>query len=435
MANQFRSVRGFNDVLPADAAAWQFLHATAAEVFAGYGYGEIRLPLLEHTELFERSIGAATDVVEKEMFTFRDRDNDSLTLRPEFTAGVVRAGLEQGLLHNQQQRLWSAGPVFRHERPQAGRYRQFHQLNVEAYGMAGSDIDVEIIALSARLLRRLGLQGVVRLELNSLGTTEARTRYRAALIGFLQGREAQLDETSRRRLQTNPLRALDSKDPGTRAAVADAPSLLDFLDAESAAHFRAVQEALQALGIAFTLNPRIVRGLDYYSRTVFEWTTDRLGAQGTVLAGGRYDGLVEQLGGSPTAAIGWAAGIERLVLLMKEAAVAVPDAGAQVYLCALGDAAQREAGVLAERLRDALPALRLVLNAGGGKLPAQLKRADKSGARLALILGDEETARQAVQVKLLERGALRQVSSGAPPQTECSWAELPARLAGLLQTN
>ena len=430
MANRFQSVRGFNDVLPADAAAWQFVHAAAAEVFAGYGYGEIRLPLLERTELFERSIGATTDVVEKEMFTFRDRENDSLTLRPEFTAGVVRAGLEQGLLHNQQQRLWCAGPVFRHERPQAGRYRQFHQLNVEAYGLAGPDIDVEIIAISARLLRRLGLRDAVRLELNSLGTTEARTRYRAALIAFLQGREAQLDENSRRRLATNPLRALDSKDPGTRQAVADAPSLLDFLDPESAAHFRAVQDGLAALGIACTVNPRIVRGLDYYSRTVFEWTTDRLGAQGTVLAGGRYDGLVEQLGGSPTAAIGWAAGIERLILLMKEAGVAVPEAGPQVYLCALGDAAQHAAAPLAERLRDALPALRLVLNAGGGKLPAQLKRADKSGARLALILGDEETARQAIQVK-----SLRQAANGAPSQTECSWADLPARLAGLLQAD
>ena len=428
MANKFQSVRGFNDVLPADAAAWQFLHATAAEVFAGYGYGEIRLPLLERTELFERSIGAATDVVEKEMFTFRDRENDSLTLRPEFTAGMVRAGLEQGLLHNQQQRLWCAGPVFRHERPQAGRYRQFHQLNVEAYGMAGPDIDVEIIAISARLLRRLGLQDRVRLELNSLGTVEARQRYRAALIEFLRDREGRLDENSRRRLATNPLRALDSKDPGTREAVADAPSLLDFLDDESRRHFQAVQDGLRALGIAHTINPRVVRGLDYYTRTVFEWTTDRLGAQGTVLAGGRYDGLVEQLGGTPTAAIGWAAGIERLILLMKDAGVALSDAAPQVYVCAMGDAAQREAAILAERLRDALPALRLVLNAGGGKLPAQLKRADKSGARLALIFGEAETARQAVQVK-----SLRAVAGDGPSQAECSWAELPARLAGLLQ--
>jgi histidyl-tRNA synthetase len=427
LANKFQSVRGFNDVLPADAPAWQLLHRTAEQVFAGYGYGEVRLPLLERTELFERSIGAATDVVEKEMFTFKDRENDSLTLRPEFTAGVVRAGLEQGLLHNQQQRLWCAGPVFRHERPQAGRYRQFHQLNVEAYGMAGPDIDVEIIALSARLLRRLGLQQAVRLELNSLGTSDTRARYRAALVDFLKGREAQLDENSRRRLELNPMRALDSKDPGTKRAVADAPSLLDFLDGESAAHFAAVQDGLRAIGIEFTINPRIVRGLDYYTRTVFEWTTDRLGAQGTVLAGGRYDGLVELLGGSPTAAIGWAAGIERLILLMKEVGVGLPDVAPHVYLCAMGADAERQAIALAERLRDALPSLRLVLNAGGGKLPAQLKRADRSGARLALILGEAEAARQSVQVK-----SLRQIEGG-PSQTECPMAELPGQLASLLQ--
>lgn len=427
---KYQSVRGFNDVLPADAPAWQFLHATAADVFAGYGYSEIRLPVVERTELFERSIGAATDVVEKEMFTFKDREGDSLTLRPEFTAGVVRAGLEHGLLHNQQWRLWSAGPVFRHERPQAGRYRQFHQLNAEAYGLAGPDIDIELIALSARLLRRLGLAAAVTLELNSLGTQESRARYRAALLDFLRARESELDENSRRRLDANPLRALDSKDPGTRRVVADAPSVLDYLDAESAAHFAAVQDGLRAIGIAFTVNPRIVRGLDYYSRTVFEWTTDKLGAQGTVLAGGRYDGLVAQLGGAPTGAVGWAAGVERLVLMMKALGAAVPDRAPQAYLCALGAAAERAALPLAERLREALPGLRLVLNAGGGKLPAQLKRADRSGAALALILGDEETARQAVQVK-----SLRETPAGASSQVECAWAELPARLAGLLQPN
>jgi len=427
VANKFQSVRGFNDVLPADAAAWQFLHATAAEVFAAYGYGEIRLPLLERTELFERSIGETTDVVEKEMFTFRDRENDSLTLRPEFTAGTVRAGLEHGLLHNQQQRLWSAGPVFRHERPQAGRYRQFHQLNAEAYGLAGPDIDVELIALSARLLKRLGVAGAARLELNSLGTLEARRKYREALIGFLQGRQAQLDENTRRRMHQNPLRALDSKDPGTQAAVADAPSLLDFLDSESLAHFGAVKGGLDVLGIRYVVNPRIVRGLDYYSRTVFEWATDRLGAQGTVLAGGRYDGLVEQLGGSTTPAIGWAAGVERLIMLMKETGVALADGAPHVYLCWLGDAERDAAMRLAEQLREAVPRLRLVLNAGGGKLPAQLKRADKCGARLALILGEQESARQAVQVK-----SLRQMEGGST-QTECPWAELPARLSDLLQ--
>ena len=428
MANKFQSVRGFNDVLPADAAAWQFVHDTAAEVFAAYGYAEIRLPLLERTELFERSIGETTDVVEKEMFTFTDRENHSLTLRPEFTAGTVRAGLEHGLLHNQQQRLWSSGPVFRHERPQAGRYRQFHQFNAEAYGLPGPDIDVELIALSARLLKRLGLGALVRLELNSLGTLEARKHYREALIAFLKGRESQLDETTRKRMLQNPLRALDSKDPGTKKAVADAPSLLEFLDAESAAHFEAVQGGLKSLGIGFTLNPRIVRGLDYYSRTVFEWTTDRLGAQGTVLAGGRYDGLVELLGGAATPAVGWAAGIERLVMLMREAGVAIPGNAPHAYLCWLDEPSRQAATRLAETLRDALPALRLTLNAGGGKLAAQLKRADRCGARVALILGENEAARQAVQVKILEKMALADSS-----QTECSWADLPARLAGLLQ--
>ena len=428
MANKYQSVRGFNDVLPADAPHWQFLHAVAAQVFAAYGYSEIRLPILERTELFERSIGAATDVVEKEMFTFKDREGDSLTLRPEFTAGTVRAGLEHGLLHNQQQRVWAAGPVFRHERPQAGRYRQFHQLNAEAYGLAGPDIDIELIALSARLLSRLGLRPVVTLELNSLGTSEARAKYRAALLDFLRARADQLDATSRARMEQNPLRVLDSKDPGTQKAVAGAPLLTDYLDAESGSHFKAVQEGLTALGIAFKINPRIVRGLDYYSRTVFEWTTDRLGAQGTVLAGGRYDGLVEQLGGSPCAAIGWAAGIERLILLMRALEVPVAAPGQAVYLCALGEAAEGQARVLAEQLREADPALRLTLNAGGGKLANQLKRADKAGASVALILGDDEAARRVVQVKILQNTAPRAEPGATASQSEVSWADLPARL-------
>jgi len=421
MANRYQSVRGFNDVLPADAAAWQFLHATAAEVFTAYGYGEIRLPLLERTELFERSIGEATDVVEKEMFTFKDRENESLTLRPEFTAGVVRAGLEHGLLHNQQQRLWCAGPVFRHERPQAGRYRQFHQLNVEAYGLPGPDIDIELIALAARLLRRLGLTDLT-LELNSLGGADTRRDYRAALVAFLERHEAALDEDSRRRLRANPLRVLDSKVPATQALVKDAPVVTDYLDAESRAHFEGIQQGLTDLGIAFVVNPRIVRGLDYYTRGVFEWTTTRLGAQGTVLAGGRYDGLVEQLGGSPTPAVGWAAGIERLILLMKAQAAPAADGAPHAYFCWLGEDARRHALRLSEQLRDAVPGLRLVLNAGGGKLPAQLKRADKAGARLALILGDDESARQSVQVKSLRDSS----------QTACSWSELPDRLKSLL---
>ncbi|SEQ58114.1 histidyl-tRNA synthetase [Solimonas aquatica] len=422
MANLFQSVRGFNDVLPANSSAWQQLQRTAEQVFAAYGYGEIRLPMLEHTALFKRSIGEVTDIVEKEMFTFTDREGDSLSLRPEGTASCVRAGLEHGLLHNQQQRLWYAGPMFRHERPQAGRYRQFHQLGVEAYGMAGPDIDVEVIALSARLLKRLGLREL-RLELNSLGSAAVRAQYRAALIEFLQRHESSLDADSQRRLHSNPLRVLDSKSPQTQALLAEAPLLRDcFGDAERA-HFEGLQQGLADLGIEACVNPRLVRGLDYYTSTVFEWTTTALGAQGTVLAGGRYDGLVEQLGGSATPAVGWACGVERLLLLQQAQNVPVPGGEAQVYCCWLGEAAQRSASQLVERLRDALPQLRIVLHAGGGKLAAQLKRADRSGAQLALILGDAEVAAQSVQVKSLR--------ASEATQEILPWSELDQRLAGL----
>ncbi|HEY0975518.1 MAG TPA: histidine--tRNA ligase [Solimonas sp.] len=426
MANRFQSVRGFNDVLPPDTAIWQHLHRVAAEVFAAYGYGEIKMPLLEHTALFKRGIGEVTDIVEKEMFTFQDREGDSLTLRPEGTASCVRAGLEHGLLHNQQQRLWYAGPMFRHERPQAGRYRQFHQLGAEAYGMTGPDIDLETIALSARLLKRLGLNDVT-LELNSLGSSEARANYRAALIAYLERHAEALDADSQRRLHSNPLRVLDSKVPQTQALLGEAPRLAEHLDAESRAHFDGLQQGLSDLGIAYTLNPRLVRGLDYYSRTVFEWTTTALGSQGTVLAGGRYDGLVEQLGGTPTPAVGWACGVERLILLMKAQQVALPDAAPHVYACWMGEAAGRELRRRAEAWRDEQPGLRLVVHAGGGKLAAQLKRADKSGAALALVLGDDEMARGGVQVK-----SLREADAGASASAFLTWQELPARLAGLL---
>ena len=423
MANKYQSVRGFNDVLPADAAAWRHLLRTADDVFAAYGYSEVRLPLLEKTELFKRAIGEVTDVVEKEMFTFQDREGDSLTLRPEATASLVRMGLEHGLLHNQQQRLWTWGPMFRHERPQAGRYRQFHQLDVEAYGIAGPDVDVELIALAARLFQRLGLKGLT-LEINSLGGADTRAHYRAALVSFLEKHKAELDADSLRRMTGNPLRVLDSKVPATQAIVKDAPVITDHLDPESRAHFDGLQQGLSDLGIAFKVNPRIVRGLDYYTRGVFEWTTTELGSQGTVCAGGRYDGLVEQLGGSPSPAVGWALGIERLLLLMKAQATAVPEFAPQIYLCVAGDIAQREAPRLAERLRQAQPDLRLMLNASGGKWPAQFKRAERCGARLALVLGDDEAARRVVQVKSLRDNS---------PQIETPWAELPARLAGLLQ--
>jgi histidyl-tRNA synthetase len=422
MANLFQSVRGFNDVLPADTAAWQHLHSVAAEVFAAYGYGEIKMPMLEHTELFKRSIGEATDVVEKEMFTFDDREGQSLTLRPEGTASCVRAGLEHGLLHNQQQRLWYAGPMFRHERPQAGRYRQFHQLGVEAYGIAGPDVDVEVIALSARLFRRLGLKELT-LELNSLGTPESRRRYREELMAFFQANESKLDEDSKRRMYSSPMRILDSKVPSTQELVKNAPVITDHLDLDSNFHFSGLKQGLDDLGIPYVVNPRLVRGLDYYSRTVFEWTTTQLGAQGTVCAGGRYDGLVEQLGGSPTPAVGFASGVERLILLLKAQGAPLPGSAAHVYFCWLGEDAERAARKLAEQLRDALPALRLVLHAGGGKLQAQLKRADRSGARLALILGGEEAASRSIQVKSLR---------DTPQQFNCSWPELSGQLAGLL---
>ena len=423
MANLFQSVRGFNDILPADTAIWQHLHAVSTEVFAAYGYGEIKLPLLEHTELFKRSIGEATDVIEKEMFTFDDREGTSLSLRPEGTASCVRAGLEHGLLHNQQQRLWYAGPMFRHERPQAGRYRQFHQLGVEAYGMAGPDVDVEIIALSARLFRRLGLKDLT-LEIHSLGSGASRATYRAALVAFLEKHEASLDADSRRRLHSNPLRVLDSKVPATKEIVKDAPAIIDHLDDESRAHFDGLQQGLSDLGIAYVINNRLVRGLDYYTKGVFEWTTTQLGAQGTVCAGGRYDGLVEQLGGSPTPAVGFASGVERLILLLKSQNASLPETAPHLYFCHLGDATGRAARKLSEELRDALPGLRVVLHAGGGKLQAQLKRADRCGARCALVLGDDETASRSIQVKSLRNDS---------QQMTCSWPELSGKLKGLLE--
>jgi histidyl-tRNA synthetase len=421
MTQKFQSIRGFNDILPADTAIWQQVEAAARETFSAYGYGEIRIPVLENTGLFKRAIGDATDVVEKEMFSFDDRDSGNLTLRPEFTAGLVRAGLEHGLLHNQQQRLWCMGPVFRHERPQAGRYRQFHQLDVEAYGIPGPDVDVEIIALSARLLRKLGLADVT-LELNSLGEGDARVAYRAALVAYLERYESSLDEDSKRRLKTNPLRVLDSKVPATQEIARNAPLLIDHLDSASLAHFDTLRQGLEDLGIGYVVNPRIVRGLDYYTRTVFEWTTTRLGSQGTVLAGGRYDGLVAQLGGSPSPAIGWASGIERLILLMKAQSQIAEPALADIYFCVAGEAAQRPAARMAETLRDA--GHTVMLNTGGGKLPAQFKRADRSGARYALVLGDAEIAAGQVQVKSLR--------DAASPQETCTWAELPARLGSLL---
>ncbi len=422
MSQRIQAIRGMNDVLPAETPLWQHLYRSAAEVFASYGYAEIRLPIVERTDLFKRAVGEVTDIVEKEMYSFEDRGGEQLSLRPELTAGIVRAGIEHGLLHNQQQRVWSVGPVFRYERPQAGRYRQFHQLDVEAYGIPGPDVDVEVIAIAARLWKRLGVSGF-KLQLNSLGTPASRGNYRAALVDYLRRHEASLDEDSKRRLDSNPLRVLDSKVPTTREIVAGAPNILEHLDTDSAAHFEAVQSGLADIGIPFVVNARLVRGLDYYTRTVFEWTTDQLGAQDTVCAGGRYDGLVEQLGGSPTPAIGFGLGIERLALLAQKQGVPIPGGAPHAYLCAFGDKAERQAGILAEQLRDCLPRLALMVNAGGGKPGAQLKRADRSGAPIALVLGDDEVARRHIQVKSLR--------DGTEPLL-CGWEECATLLANRL---
>ena len=419
MSRKIASVRGMNDILPAQTPLWQWLEARVSRVLDAYGYNEIRMPLVEPTELFKRSIGEVTDIVEKEMYTFDDRNGDSLTLRPEGTAGCVRACEQHGLLYNQTQRLWYRGPMFRYERPQAGRYRQFHQIGVETFGMAGPDIDAEMILLTARLWRELGLLDQVTLELNSLGLSEDRAAYREALVAYLRTHQDQLDEDSLRRLERNPLRVLDSKDPGTRAVLENAPQLSDYLGEEARSHFEGLCALLDAAGIAYRLNPGLVRGLDYYGKTVFEWVTDALGAQGTVCAGGRYDGLVAQLGGKPTPAVGFAMGVERLILLLAQRQPELrPDA--ELYI--VSSDAQAALG-LAERLRDALPGRRVRCHCGGGSFKSQMKKADQSGALYALILGESELAEGLVMVKPLRQdGEQRQV-----PQ-----ADVAALVGGLL---
>ncbi|MFP5439970.1 MAG: histidine--tRNA ligase [Gammaproteobacteria bacterium] len=410
MSKKITAIRGFNDILPAETPLWRQLEKTVAGVLDAYGYQQIRLPILESTDLFKRSIGEVTDIVEKEMYTFADRNGDSLSLRPEGTAGCVRAGEEHGLFFNQVQRLWYAGPMFRHERPQKGRYRQFHQIGVEAFGMTGPDIDAEIILMTARMWKALGLASQVTLQVNSLGTSESRANYRAALVDFLRARIDQLDDDSKRRLETNPLRVLDSKDPKTQAALAGAPSLFSYLDNESLAHFERLCALLDAAGVRYERNDRLVRGLDYYNRTVFEWVTTALGAQGTVCAGGRYDGLVEQLGGKPTPAVGFAMGVERLVLLLAQQQPAEV-AAADIYVVAAGERAEDAALLLAEHVRDALPALRVQVNCGGGSFKSQLKKADRSGALVALVLGDDELAKGVVGVKMLREDVAQETVS------------------------
>ena len=424
MAKTIQAIRGMNDCLPEVSGTWQKVESVLRQVVANYGYQEIRTPIVESTDLFKRSIGEVTDIVEKEMYTFEDRNGDSLTLRPEGTASCVRAGNEHGLLYNQQQRLCYMGPMFRHERPQKGRYRQFHQFGVETYGIDGPDIDLEVILLSARLWKAFGIEKHVTLQVNSLGSNEARQAYRDTLIEYLKARADKLDEESLRRLETNPLRVLDSKNPDVQAAIADAPSLLDHLDEASKAHFDVLCERLTQAGIHFEVNPRLVRGLDYYNRTVFEWVTESLGAQGTVCAGGRYDGLVEQLGGKATPAVGFAMGIERLVLLLTTLNEdAQETSAADVYVTAMGDEAQGYAVQVAEHLRDTLPHVRVMMHCGGGNFKKQLKRADKTGAQIALLLGSQEMQARQVGVKPLRDGQEQQT---------VAFDDLSATLADLL---
>ena len=425
MSANVKPIRGMNDLLPPDSAHWQQVEDLVREVLQDYGYREIRVPVVERTELFRRSIGEVTDIVEKEMYTFEDRSGDSLTLRPEATAGIVRAGISNGLIHNQRHRLWCKGPMFRYERPQKGRYRQFHQIDVEALGYAGPDIDAEMILMSARLWRKLGLEGL-KLELNSLGTPAARQVYRDKLVAHFSRHLDVLDEDSRRRLDSNPLRILDSKNPAMAEIVAAAPVITDHLDDESRAHFDALCTILDSAGISYSINPRLVRGLDYYSKTVFEWLTDQLGAQGAVCSGGRYDLLVEQLGGSATPAIGWALGVERLVALLRATGFPFADPIPDVYMVLAGGKAESAGLPLAEKLRDKIPGLRLEVNCGGGSFKSQFRRADRSGAGLAIVIGDAETEQRRAGLKPLR---------GGDKQVDVAWDELATHIGNFLDSN
>ena len=399
MAKSIQSIRGMHDVLPDDSYRWQAFETVIRQLMAAYGYREIRMPLVESTDLFCRSIGEVTDIVEKEMYTFEDRNGDRLTLRPEGTASCVRAGIQHGLLHNQVQRLWYSGPMFRHERPQKGRYRQFHQFGAEVYGIDTPDIDAELILISARLWQKLGLKGV-RLELNTLGSNEARAVYKQVLIDYLNGHRDQLDEDSLRRLETNPLRVLDSKNPAMKEMLDQAPALIDHLDDESKQQFDKLRSSLDEVGISYTINPRLVRGLDYYCKTVFEWVTDELGAQGTICAGGRYDGLVEQLGGKATPAIGFALGMERILALL-ESQQKQPLQTVDVYMILIGAASEIRGLQISENIRDAVPGVKMITHCGGGSVKSQMKKADKSGAAIALIIAEDELENEQVTVKYL----------------------------------
>ncbi len=402
MAKQIQAIRGMNDCLPEQSPLWQMVESTLRQVVASYGYSEMRMPIVEMTNLFQRAIGEVTDVVEKEMYTFADRNGDSLTLRPEGTAGCVRACIEHGLTYNQERRVWYIGPMFRHERPQKGRYRQFHQFGVEVFGLNGPDIDAELIMLTARLWQAFGIAEHLSLQLNTLGSSEERARYREALVAFLEQHKDRLDDDCRRRMYTNPLRVLDTKDASIQSLLVEAPRLSDYFGEETQSHFATLKATLEAAGIAYEVNERLVRGLDYYNYTVFEWVTNSLGAQGTVCGGGRYDGLVEQLGGQATPAVGFAMGMERLVLLLETLGKTEGVARqVDVYVCMSGDGAMTAAFSLAESLRDALPQLRIMTHCGGGNFKKQFKRADKVGAEIALILGEAEIANGEVGIKYL----------------------------------
>lgn len=402
MAEKIQAVRGMNDLLPPEPAQWQHAENVMRRVMLGHGYREIRTPILEKTELFKRSIGEVTDIVEKEMYTFHDRNGDSLTMRPEGTASCVRAGIEHSLFHNQTQRLWYQGPVFRHERPQKGRYRQFHQFSAEVFGLDGPDIDAELILMSATIIEKLGLKALTTLQINSLGTPASRQAYRKELVRYFEKHIDSLDEDSKNRLTKNPMRILDSKNPDMKELIAKAPKLIDHLDPDSRDHFNKLQQYLTHAGIEFTVNPTLVRGLDYYTRTVFEWVTDKLGAQGTICAGGRYDGLVEQLGGKPTPAVGFSFGMERVILLMEQSPRSKKvNTDIHVYLITDGEESFMAGLKTANHLRAKVPGLRVLLHCGGGSVKSQFKKADKSGAQYAIIIGEHELKTRSLSLKNL----------------------------------
>ncbi|ENQ8060710.1 histidine--tRNA ligase [Vibrio parahaemolyticus] len=422
MAKTIQAIRGMNDCLPTQSPLWQKLENTVKNVISAYGYNEVRMPIVEETNLFSRAVGEETDVVSKEMYTFDDRNGDSLTLRPEGTAGCVRSCIQNSLINRDEQRLWYMGPMFRHERPQKGRYRQFHQCGVEVFGLNGPDVDAELIMMTARLWRELGIDNHVRLELNSIGSQEDRADYRTALVAFLEQHIDVLDEDCKRRMHTNPLRVLDTKNPDIQAILGDAPRLSEYLGEESKAHFAGLCELLDAAGIEYTVNERLVRGLDYYNRTVFEWITESLGAQGTVCGGGRYDGLVEQLGGKPTPAVGFAMGLERLVLMLETLELTDVRRSVDVYVVTAGEGTMMAGMKLAEQLREAISGVRVMNHFGGGNFKKQFKRADKVGAVVALVLGENEVADNTVVLKDLVGGE----------QETYSQAEVAEKIAALI---